>query len=364
MEVGELDLVDFRNYESARVEFVTGLNLVEGRNGQGKTNLLEAVHTLSGLGSHRTSTLAPLVRHGAEFAVIRSRGKVKGRSVSVDAQIPRTGGIRLLVNKVAASRSPANDALVSCVLFSPEDLALVKGGPEERRRFMDQAASRMRPLATTERQEFERALKQRNGVLKAASFSSRAAGQLDVWTEQLVKSGSVVVRNRLRVLEAIAAKVTGHYTEVSGTGEGPALVYESSWIRPEDDDIEARLRAALEAAQPREIERGVSLVGPHRDDLLISLGAADARTFSSQGEQRSLALALRLAERDLVSEARGESPVLLLDDVFSELDEQRRARLGELVLSSGQTIATATSAADLPLEPQRSIKIEAGKVMR
>lgn len=366
MEVNRLELINFRNYESQTVEFGSELNVIVGRNGQGKTNLLEAVHSLSVLGSHRSSANAPLVRHGADKAYLRAQARSFDRTVRLDAEIPRTGGIRLLVNKVALERASDSELVLASVLFSPEDLMLTKGGPEERRRFLDHAAARMRPLAASQRLEFERVLKQRNGVLKASLTNPRALRQLDVWTDQLITTGTTVVVNRLEVLERIASSAEKRHQQVSDSADLPAFRYLASWAEPDETVTAETTRSSMtkqvERSQVRELERGITLVGPHRDDLEITLGGAEARTFASQGEQRSLALSLRLAERDLVADTRGEDPVLLLDDVFSELDEHRRARLAELVVGAGQTIATATSVDGLPLKGGRTITVDEGRL--
>lgn len=366
MEVNRLELIDFRNYLSQAAEFGSELNVIIGRNGQGKTNLLEAVHSLSVLGSHRSSANSPLVRHGADKAYLRAQARSSGRGVRLDAEIPRSGGMRLLVNKVALERASDSELVLASVLFSPEDLMLTKGGPEERRRFLDHAAARMRPLAATQRLEFERVLKQRNGVLKASLSNPRALRQLDVWTEQLVSTGAVVVVNRLEVLKRIASSAEIRHQQVSDSTDMPSFRYVASWADAEaelsSETVARLLSEQVGRSQVKELERGVTLVGPHRDDLEITLAGVDARTFASQGEQRSLALSLRLAERDLIADIRGEDPVLLLDDVFSELDEHRRARLAELVVTSGQTIATATSVDGLPLKGGRTITVDQGRL--
>lgn len=365
MEILHLILKDFRNYESADVTFDSGLNLIVGPNGHGKTNLLEAIHVLATMSSHRSATVAPMVRFDADNAIIRAQGRAKGRDVSVDAEIKRTGGVRVLVNKVPIERAEAT-SVISAVLFSPEDLNLTKRGPEERRSFLDQTCMKLRPLSGAERHEFERVLKQRNGVLKAASNNPRALRHLEVWTEQLIKTGSLVARNRLELLSQISGPIQHRHSEVAATGQPVTLGYEASWVQGAPqmslDGISESLRAGVEASLPRDIERGLSLVGPHRDDISIRLDDVDARTFASQGEQRSLALAMRLAERDILTQEKGEEPILLLDDVFSELDEFRRSHLAHLVEGAGQTIATTTSDEGLPLVGRRLV-VDSGKVV-
>jgi DNA replication and repair protein RecF len=213
--------------------------------------------------------------------------------------------------------------------------------------------------------EFERALKQRNGVLKASQFNERALRTLSSWDEQVVRTGAAVVAHRLRVLEGLRPLFEKGYAEVAGSDELPGVVYRASWCTevPDEDEIAGVLLSWLEGSRSKDLERGITTAGPHRDDLEITLSGSEARTFGSQGEQRSLALALRLAERDLASEARGEDPVLLLDDVFSELDDERRERLAELVMSGGQTIATATNPEGLPISPDQTMKVHAGRVV-
>ena len=368
MQIRGLRLTDFRNYAEAGVQFSPGLNLVVGRNGQGKTNLLEAINVLSGLGSHRGAAGEAMVRQGAERAVLSGTGSAGGRDVRVDAEVKRTGGTRLLVNRVAVERMSASSSagMLVAVAFSPDDLVIIKGGPEERRRLLDQGAARVRPLGATERQEFERVLRQRTGLLKAAPNSQRALATLDVWDESFARAGAVVVRNRLAVLDRLRPEVLRRYRSVSGQAGEVSVEYKASWLEPgtaSEEGLRAALFDALAKARSRDLERGVSTVGPQRDDVEVLLEGADARLFASQGEQRTLALSLRMAERDLVAANRGEDPILLLDDIFSELDEVRRGHLVEMVAASGQTIATATSGAGWPLAASQTLTVEAGRVV-
>jgi DNA replication and repair protein RecF len=371
LQLRSLRLTDFRNYADAAVEFRPGLNLVVGRNGQGKTNLLEAINVLSGLGSHRGAAGEAMVRQGAERAVLSGTGSAGGRDVRVDAEVKRTGGTRLLVNRVAVERMSASSSagMLVAVAFSPDDLVIIKGGPEERRRLLDQGAARVRPLGATERQEFERVLRQRTGLLKAAPTSHRALATLDVWDESFARAGAVVVRNRLAVLDRLRPEVLRRYRSVSGLAGEVSVEYKASWLEPgtastaSEEGLRAALFDALAKARSRDLERGVSTVGPQRDDVEVLLEGADARLFASQGEQRTLALSLRMAERDLVAANRGEDPILLLDDIFSELDEVRRSHLVEMVAASGQTIATATSGAGWPMAVSQTLTVEAGRVL-
>jgi DNA replication and repair protein RecF len=361
-----LRLTDFRNYVSAEAELEPGTNLIVGSNGQGKTSLLEAIYCLSALGSHRTSSPSAMVRHGADRAVVQAAGLVGDRETRVNADIGRTGGIKVRVGKQLQTRRSRTRAIVS-VLFSPEDLAMVKGGPEERRRFLDNAAARISPLAGADRMDFERALRQRNGALRAARANPRLLEHLEVWSEQVAMTGSAVVRHRLAALDLLEPAVRRRYQELSSSYP-PKLLYRATWAEDEPNKDPAQtvetLRAALRRSQGVDLERATTSVGPHRDDLRILLAGADARLYASQGEQRSIALSMRLAERDTIADECGEEPVLLLDDVFSELDEHRRHQLAQLVWITGQTVATATSAETLPIQGARVMMVEGGRLRR
>lgn len=364
MEVSRVELIDFRNYESAAAGLDPGFNLILGRNGQGKTSLLEAVYCLSALGSHRAPTSAAMIRHGAGRAVVRAWGSAGGRDLELSAEVARGAGIKVSVNRQRVGRG-ARDRTLAAILFSPEDLELVKGGPEERRRYLDQAAVRVRPVTASDRQEFDKALRQRNGVLKAARSNPRALKQLDVWTEQVTATGAAVVVNRLQALEQLRPAIRSRYRELAAT-DPPEVTYQPSWIDgpapPERSAVAEALATRLADTRARDLEAATTLAGPHRDDVVIELSGQGARLFASQGEQRSLALSLRLAERDVAADVLGEEPILLLDDVFSELDQHRRDRLGELVSTSGQTIATATSAESLPVRGGRRLVVEKGRL--
>lgn len=366
MEVSSLVVTNFRIYEQARAEFEPGLNLIVGSNGEGKTSLLEAIYCLSALGSHRAASSSAMVKHEANSAQVVAVGRCGGVRVEASAEIVRGSGMKAWVNRQRVGKLSKQRGLTA-ILFSPEDLALIKGGPEERRRFMDHAAARTRPVAAADRLEFEKALKQRNGVLKAARFNERALRQLDIWNEQVALTGAAVIKNRWAVLDdGIVAGTRDRYEELARSAP-PELNYHSSWnssgsIDPACNVADA-IRSVLETNQARDLETASTSAGPHRDDLLIELDGAPARMFASQGEQRSLSLSLRMAERDVAERVQGEAPILLLDDVFSELDEHRRDRLGELVARSGQTIATSTAAEPLPMKAARTLRVSAGRLV-
>lgn len=368
MRVDQLGLEDFRNYVRESVEFAPGLNLIVGPNAQGKTNLLEAVHCLGGLGSPRTPDSA-LVREGAERALIHADVTREERTVRIDLEVRSGGGTRALLNKTPV-RSTRNLGEVSVsVFFGPDELSLVKGSPEGRRRFLDDLVVKLRPARDTLRREWERVLRQRNALLKSAPRTRTASTEatLEVWDEALVKAGAALTAARLNAIGLLVPHASRRYGSVAGHS-GIDLGYISSWVEegfatasleaPEaidEDALRKMLASKLDEVRIKELERGISLAGPHRDDASVRLPGTsssvllDARTHASQGDQRTAALALKLGEHDLLSEALGDQPVLLLDDVFSELDPARRGWLAGSVAEVGQTLITTTSDADVGL---------------
>ncbi len=380
MIVEELALQDFRNYESARVEFPAGLTLVTGRNAQGKTNLLEAVYCLGGLGSPR-SVDALLVREGAEKGYVHGRARRQDRSIEIDLEFQPGRGTRALMNKSPVPATRSLGEFFVAVFFGPDDLLLIKGPPEGRRRLADEVAVKLKPARDAQRREWERVLRQRNSLLKSAPRGADPGRlpTLDVWDESFCRLGAAVAAARLRTLSRAAPPAARIYSSVSG-GDALRLTYESRWLEQgtcekalddpdtiDEDELFHSLAAALDSMRAKELERGVSLVGPQRDDLAIHLHSSgdelerDARSLASQGEQRSAALALKLAEYELLTEELGDPPVLLLDDVFSELDEDRRRWLSEGVRSRGQTLVS--SAEPIPVAAfDLALEVESGRV--
>jgi DNA replication and repair protein RecF len=386
LRIEQLILEDFRNYERAKVSFAEGINVVIGQNAQGKTNLLEAVHFLAGLGSPRAADAA-LVKGGAERAILHAETERRGRRLRLDLEIRPGRGTRVLVNRTPAPGVKSLTEAVSAVFFGPEELSLIKGGPDGRRRFLDDLVVKVRPARHDLRRDWDRVLRQRNALLRSMPREPRAAAgardSLAVWDEGVVRVGSLLTAARLEVLGGLLPHARERYREIAGGGD-LELGYSSSWL---DDsisrkalaeggvtdvsDVRAALAAALTEAREREIERGVSLVGPQRDDMAVLVISAaspdgrllDARTFASQGDQRTCALALRLGERDLLAEVNGEQPILLLDDVFSELDPKRREWLGDAVRNMGQTIiSSAEPGAVASAGAARVLRVEAGRI--
>jgi DNA replication and repair protein RecF len=389
MRAVRLVLEDFRNYHDETVEFSPGLNLVVGRNAQGKTNLLEAVYFLGGLGSPRVSD-AGLVRDGAERALLHADVVRGTRAIHVDLEIRPGKSLRTLINKTPASGGRALRELIVGVFFGPDDLSLIKGPPEGRRRFVDDAAVKLRPARETIRREWERVLRQRNALLKSApragDANRSARSTLEVWDESLARAGARLTAARLESLGHLLPYARKRYEQIAGGG-ALEMVYSSAWLdsdfcaaslaepgRVSEAHIQSSLEKGIDEVRQREVERGMSLVGPQRDDVAVLLASGsgdgsllDARTYASQGDQRTCALALRLAEYDLLTDVLGEQPVLLLDDVLSELDPARRTWLLDSVRGGGQTIVSsaepANTASEQGMSEARVLEVKAGTVV-
>ncbi|MFE9296319.1 DNA replication/repair protein RecF [Streptomyces niveus] len=362
MHVTHLSLADFRSYARIEVPLDPGVTAFVGANGQGKTNLVEAVGYLASLGSHRVSSDTPLVRMGAERAVIRAAVTQGERSQLVELELNPGRANRARINRSSQVRPRDVLGIVRTVLFAPEDLALVKGDPGERRRFLDELITARSPRMAGVRSDYDRVLKQRNTLLKSAAMARRHGGRgmdlstLDVWDQHLAQVGAELLMRRLDLIETLQPLTDKAYEQLAPGGGPVALEYRSSSADPEGagpqtarsrEELYARLMAALAGTRKQEIERGVTLVGPHRDELLLKLGQLPAKGYASHGESWSYALALRLASYELLR-AEGNEPVLVLDDVFAELDARRRERLAELVAPGEQVLVTAAVDDDVP----------------
>lgn len=393
MYVSHLSLLDFRSYASADVELEPGVNAFVGRNGRGKTNLVEAIGYVATLGSHRVATDAPLIRSGADRAVVRTRIVRGDRASTVELEITQGKANRARINRGQAVRARDVLGVLRTVLFAPEDLSLVKGEPDGRRRFMDQLLVLMMPRVSSVLSDYERVLRQRSALLKSARSSRRSGGSsrtesaaaelatLDVWDARLAELGAEILSLRIQLVEVLRPAVAAAYEQVSDADGDAEIAYRSSLpalsvgnppelsTGPGDNFADVgRLRdlllEALVTVRPQELERGVSLVGPHRDDLVLTLGGLPAKGYASHGESWSFALALRLASFRLLGGDPQNSadspafwdpelgtdadPVLILDDVFAELDVRRRQRLADLVLPARQVLVTAAVAEDIP----------------
>jgi len=373
-----LALTDFRSYADASVELGPGVTTFTGLNGEGKTNLVEAVGYLATLGSHRVATDAPLVRNGAERAVVRAAVTGTGGSALVEVELNPGRANRVRLNRAPLPRPRDILGTVRTVLFAPEDLALVKGDPGERRRFLDDLLVATAPRYAGVRADYERVLRQRTALLKSAGAKGHLRGAaresvtatLDAWDAQLARAGAPLLAGRMRLVAALRPHVSAAYDAVSGghSGDGSAISYRAcvDGLGPDDQApvLEAAMLKALAGARASELDRGVCLVGPHRDELELSIGGLPARGYASHGESWSLALALRLASFALLKEG-GEDPVLILDDVFAELDTGRRERLAALVAGAEQVLITVAVPADVPgLLVGPRFQVEAGVISR
>ena len=363
MHVAHLSLTDFRSYAGLELPLERGVTSLVGPNGQGKTNLVEAIGYAATLSSHRVSSDAPLVRFGADRTIVRVAVVRDERSTLVELEITPGKANRARINRGPVPRAREVLGLLRTVLFAPEDLALVKGDPGERRRFLDDLLAARAPRFAAVRADYERVLKQRTALLKSAGSAIRR-GQgdvrtLDVWDAHLATAGAELLAGRLRLVEDLSGPLGSAYAQVSDKDGEAVISYRSSLG---DDLVEqvrevagggrellqARLLEATGRMRSQELERGVCLVGPHRDDLVLSLGPFPAKGYASHGESWSYALALRLASYELLRRESGGDPVLVLDDVFAELDVGRRERLAALVAGAEQVLVTAAVAQDVP----------------
>lgn len=358
MFVERLELVDFRNYREASFALTEGVTAVVGLNAQGKTSVAEALAFLATLDSFRRVPTVALVREGAESAVIRAVIRHDdGRELLVEVQIPRQGRTNVLVNKQRLVRTRDLLGVLRVSVFSPDDLELVKGAPTERRHFVDDTLVGLAVKNDALRLELDRILRQRNTLLRQAGgrLSEEIAFSLDVWDDKLASVGDELGHERATVVARLQPAVEQAYQQVTGRPMAVGMIYEPAWRR-------TGLKAALAAARADDVRRGVSTVGPHRDDLELVLGALPARTHASQGEMRCLALALKLAAHRLVADSTGMTPLLILDDVLSELDPERCAALLSH-LPPGQVVITTASPLPVSAQPDRIIRIAAGQVV-
>ncbi|WP_280382789.1 DNA replication/repair protein RecF [Nocardia wallacei] len=368
MHVRALSLRDFRSWEQTELELSTGRTVFLGSNGNGKTNLVEALGYLATLGSHRVSTDAPLIRLGAQRSRIGATVVNSGRELRIDLELNQGSANRAQINRSPVRRPREILGILQTVLFAPEDLALVRGDPSERRRFLDELCTARLPRLAGVRSDYDRVLRQRSALLKTAGRQARSRSgtpadlsTLDVWDGHLAAHGGELLAQRLRLVHELHPHLEQAYRSIAPESRTAAIRYRSASLPPEfldadrapqPDDapvLESIMLRELTAARGKELERGVCLVGPHRDDLELLLGSAPAKGFASHGESWSFALALRLAAFELLRGA-GTDPVLLLDDVFAELDRRRRAALAAVAATAEQVLITAAVPEDVPPE--------------
>jgi len=367
--VKHLTLASFRNYETAELKLEPGINLIMGPNGQGKTNLVEAIRYLSTLNSHRVAGYLPLIKAGTDQAVVRCLVSHGDREVLVELELNRDTKNAARMGRSPVPRIRDIVGVIQSVTFAPEDIDIIRRDPTNRRAFLDELVTQYRPRMAGVYSDYDRVLKQRNTLLKTAratKTSGSALSTLDAWDASLVQYGSEIVAARIEVATMLQPHLLEAYQKIAIANNEPRMLYRSSLMGSvipdgeEVDDLEyltdsdrgniaALFAAKLERVRPKELERGITLVGPHRDDLVLMLGALPAKGYASHGETWSYALALRLASADLLrKESTTGDPILILDDVFAELDAGRRLRLAELVAENEQVLITAAVEEDVP----------------
>ena len=359
MHVRRLELTDFRSYPHVDVAFDPGVSVLVGPNGHGKTNLIESLVYMATGASHRVSTDAPLIRQGAAQAIVRAAIVHDERELVADLTITSGKANRARLNRSPLPRARDLTGVLKAVVFAPEDLALIRGEPEQRRRLLDDLLVTRYPRFAGVRADYDRVVKQRNALLRTAYLARKTGGRgntdlhtLDVWDSHLAEHGADLLAGRLTLIEDYGPYVVKAYDAVSAGRGRPRISYQSALaetepLTPQRELLAARLSAGLAAARSREIERGTTLVGPHRDDVTLMLGDLPARGYASHGESWSYALALRLGAAELLR-AEAVAPVLVLDDVFAELDAGRRELLAELVVGAPQVLVTCAVAEDIP----------------
>lgn len=354
MHLRRLWLTDFRGYTSAEVTFDAGLTAVLGPNGHGKTNLLEAIGYLATLESFRGAPIDALVRVGTERAIVRAEGEREGRELLLEAEIVRNGRNRTMLNRQPLRRARDLLGALRVTVFSPDDLQLVKGGPGDRRRYLDDTLVALHPRFDAARTDLDRILRQRGALLKGAGgrLTPEVELTLDVFDSKLVAAGEHLASARRKLTEELGPVLEGAYRRVARTDAEISVRYDPPWMA-------TGLAAALVEARRDDLRRGVTTVGPHRDELDLELNGLPARTHASQGEQRSLALALRLGSHEVVTRRTDSPPILLLDDVFSELDPGRSAALLD-ALPDGQTVLSTAGELPAGALPGRTIRVQEG----
>ncbi|HMS12066.1 MAG TPA: DNA replication/repair protein RecF [Microthrixaceae bacterium] len=349
--IRSLSLRGFRSYDELDVEFDPGVTVIVGDNGNGKTNLIEAIAFASTLRSFRGVANDVLIGIDAEVSVVRATFDVEGRELLVEIELPRNGRSRVLLNRQRVAKRGELAAAVAVTVFAPDDLEIVKGSPSARREYVDDLMELLHPKNEAACAEFARVLKQRNALLKqlGGRLDDAAALTLDVWDERYALAGERLAQLRRKTVEALAPHVESALRDVAGGDAKVGVEYEPSWPL-------GGLADTLVGSRGDDVRRGVSTVGPHRDDVIVRLNDLPSRTHASQGEQRSLVLALRLAAHRLLTDVRGSAPLLLLDDVFSELDETRSAAL-LAALPAAQTIVTSALEAPSASHPDAVLRI-------
>lgn len=341
MKIISLKLENFRNYETLDLTFKDGVNVISGKNGAGKTNILESVYLSSLFGSPRTTKDKEMVRFGAEKARVKLTIEKKFRRHTIAMQIENNGKKKVLADGIPVKRAAELIGILGVVFFSPDEMKFVKETPSERRKFLDVGLSQQQKTYFIALSRYNKVLKQKNNLLKDAYKTNGVDDMLSVWDAQLAEYGAIVVEKRRKYVEALNELASEAHKKISGGKEELKLSYETPFTAESEDALRAEFCDRLEKAREKDKQLGFSTIGPHRDDISIEINGADGRKFASQGQQRTIALSMKLGEVGLFEKESGEYPVLLLDDVLSELDEGRReVLLG--IAKKAQTLITCT----------------------
>ena len=377
-------LTNFRNYETADIEFSSGVNLIYGPNGQGKTNLVEALNFFAGLNSHRVAGHSPLIKQGKSTAIISLELSHEARDLLLEYEINTESSNRARLNKSEVTKPKDILGYLNSVIFAPEDLDIVKRDPSNRRAFLDQLIVQFNPRMHGVYTDYDRVLKQRNTLLKSARATGTKGDSLstmDAWDQALVKNGTEIIAARVAITEKLSPSLVANYQNIAKSNNQPSMFIRSSVVESsklDQDDLETQdslettnkeeisdlFQQKLSLVRPKELERGITLVGPHRDDLQLNLGSLPAKGYASHGESWSYALSLKLASLEILkSESKLGDPILILDDVFAELDKDRREKLSDLVRQNEQVLITAAVIEDVPgnLLANR-FQVESGRV--
>ena len=377
-------LTDFRNYESADIDFSPGVNLIYGPNGQGKTNLVEALNFFAGLDSHRVAGHAPLIKQGESTAIISLELSHEDRDLLLEYEINANSSNRARLNRSEVSKPKDILGYLNSVIFAPEDLDIVKRDPSNRRAFLDQLIVQFNPRMHGVYADYDRVLKQRNTLLKSARATGTKGdglSTLDAWDQALVKNGTQIIAARVAIAEKLSPTLVANYQNIAKTNNKPNMFIRSSVVESsklDQDDLETQdalettnkeeiallFQKKLSLMRPKELERGITLVGPHRDDLQLNLGSLPAKGYASHGESWSYALSLKLASLEILKqESKLGDPILILDDVFAELDKDRREKLSDLVQQNEQVLITAAVIEDVPQSLLANrFQVESGRV--
>lgn len=377
-------LTNFRNYESADIEYSSGVNLIYGPNGQGKTNLVEALNFFAALDSHRVAGHTPLIKQGKSTAIISLELAHENRDLLLEYEINADSSNRARLNKSEVSKPKDILGYLNSVIFAPEDLDIVKRDPSNRRAFLDQLIVQFNPRMHGVYADFDRVLKQRNTLLKSARATGTkgdSLSTLDAWDQALVKNGTEIIAARVAITEKLSLPLVTNYQNIAKSNNEPSMFIRSSVVESsklDQDDLETQdsldsnnkeeisvmFQKKLSLLRQKELERGITLVGPHRDDLQLNLGSLPAKGYASHGESWSYALSLKLASLEILkSQSKLGDPILILDDVFAELDKDRREKLSDLVQQNEQVLITAAVIEDVPNNLlANKFEVDSGKV--